>query len=635
MALLEGRPAAPRAGSRDPGSKLRAQSPAGVAQSPVRSMLDIGGTGPALPRHASIAAPGMGITSPISARFPSSSVRSMLDTTSPPPTPQTAPIISSRMANSSPPGGITSPKLNPEEAYQFEMLPSIEHHAMPKRVTQGGKKKGALASVFGSSSSKDDYQRGRHNSTSGTLGSRRPMSPSSRLGGGNRSQSPAARMLNTNSFNLMPDPGKYHTDSGKVIDMSSAYRRLSDAALLRSGGKLANLPSRKGSDPVKGESLAPDGSTRLEKDYFADDDEDEDAVETSDEEGRTSDEDGLGSEKRRGRGRTRKEIEEKDDGESPAAGDHDKKKPKSLLAAAEEERKTTAYRYRSLLEPEVTVTPPDGEKVSAKKSGIHPNTNFDMSGSGVSTPVDSDTEADLSDIRRAQRMELNVSAIHSTPESHRCLRQIIRGEYETLQKEAETGMRRQRMYLVATDLSDEAAYALEWTIGTVLRDGDTLLAVFAIDDEAGTGGEGVGVGIGEGAKMMRDTAQVVRTLSNEQKQTMQGLRVGPHPLSNAQSATNGNGEKENEPDFASMDKAERERWHATTEVSDRCMKLLRKTRLQCRVVVEVFHCKSPKHMITEVVGSPVPSCWVQKPNFFRSTTWSQRLWYWALEGVAH
>jgi hypothetical protein len=37
------------------------------------------------------------------------------------------------------------------------------------------------------------------------------------------------------------------------------------------------------------------------------------------------------------------------------------------------------------------------------------------------------------------------------------------------------------------------------------------------------------------------------------------------------------------------------------EVSDRCVKLLRKTRLQARVVVEVFHCKSPKHMITEVV----------------------------------
>ncbi|KAF2104305.1 hypothetical protein NA57DRAFT_30390 [Rhizodiscina lignyota] len=570
IALLEGRPAVPRAGSRDPGTRLRAASPAGAGQSPVRSMLDIGNTVSPTARHASIAATGSGITSPTS---------------------------------------LASPRLNPEEAYQFEMLPSIEHHALPKRVSQGGKKKGALASVFGSSSSSSNTGRARHNSTSGTLGSRRPMSPSSRLGANNRSESPAQRMLNNNSMNLMPDPNKYVSDTGKVIDMSSAYRRLSDAALLRSGGKLADLPTRKGSNPVKGESLAPDGSVRLEKDYYADDDDDEEALESSDEEGGSggSDEEVWGSEKRRGRRRTRKKTAAKEDSESPAPGDHDgtSKKPKSLLAAAEEERKTTAYKYRSLLEPQVTVTSPDGEKISAKKAGIHPNTNFDMGGSGASTPVDSDTEADISDIHRAQRMEMNVSPILSTPESHRCLRQIIRGEYDKLQKEAEKGLRRQRMYLVATDLSDEAAYALEWTIGTVLRDGDTLLAVYAVDEELGTSGEGIGVGIGEGASMMRDTANVVRSLATEQKKTAQGLSPAPSPLAGVQNVTNGNGD--GQPDFANMEKSERERWHACMEVSDRCMKLLRKTRLQCRVVIEVFHCKSPKHMITEVIDYLEPT----------------------------
>ena len=36
-------------------------------------------------------------------------------------------------------------------------------------------------------------------------------------------------------------------------------------------------------------------------------------------------------------------------------------------------------------------------------------------------------------------------------------------------------------YLVATDLSGEAQHALEWRIGMVLRNGDTLMAIYAID----------------------------------------------------------------------------------------------------------------------------------------------------------
>ena len=140
-------------------------------------------------------------------------------------------------------------------------------------------------------------------------------------------------MLNTNSFNLMSDPKKYVLDSGKVVDMQSAYRRLSDAALLRSSGALASLPSRKGSDPAKGESLAPGGGVRLATDDYGDDE--EAAVESSNDE----DEDSEGSsgeiwesEKRRGRRRTRqKDVAAKH-------GSETKKKPRSLLAAAEDER---------------------------------------------------------------------------------------------------------------------------------------------------------------------------------------------------------------------------------------------------------------------------------------------------------
>lgn len=192
---------------------------------------------------------------------------------------------------------------------------------------------------------------------------------------------------------------------------------------------------------------------------------------------------------------------------------------------------------------------------------------------------------------------MNISPVTSTPSAHRCIRQIVRGDYPRFLKEAEEGLRRQRVYLVATDLSEEAAYALEWTIGTVLRDGDTLLAVFAIDEEVGTGGGETGsVGVGEGAKAMQEATKLVKTLSNEMPMPHSGS-VTPSPLQREVRA-------EDQPDFERMGKAERERWHAVEEVSERCVRLLRKTRLQVRVIVEVFHCKSPKHMITEVVSDP-------------------------------
>ncbi|CUS13072.1 unnamed protein product [Tuber aestivum] len=78
-------------------------------------------------------------------------------------------------------------------------------------------------------------------------------------------------------------------------------------------------------------------------------------------------------------------------------------------------------------------------------------------------------------------MEMIVSPITSTPETQRVVRTILRGEYESIVKEAEEGNKRVQKYLVATDLSGEAQHALECTIGTVLGDGDTLMAIYAID----------------------------------------------------------------------------------------------------------------------------------------------------------
>nr|POE47267.1 uncharacterized protein CFP56_00599 [Quercus suber] len=140
----------------------------------------------------------------------------------------------------------------------------------------------------------------------------------------------------------------------------------------------------------------------------------------------------------------------------------------------------------------------------SEKKRVHPSTAFDYMPPSVFSPVGSDDESH-SELRAAQKLSLTMSAIHSTPSAHRVIRQIIRGDYAHFQREAEEGRKRQRMYLVATDLSPESEYALEWTIGTVLRDGDTLFAVYAVDEETG-------VDIGHGADSVRDTAAIIKAV---------------------------------------------------------------------------------------------------------------------------
>lgn len=238
---------------------------------------------------------------------------------------------------------------------------------------------------------------------------------------------------------------------------------------------------------------------------------------------------------------------------------------------------------------------------SSGRRRVHPSTAFDAAPSGASTPLHSDDESQ-SELRMAQKLSLTMSAIHSTPSAHRVIRQIIRGDFEHFQREAEDGRKRQRMYLVATDMSPEAEYALEWTIGTVLRDGDTLFAVYAADEEhVGNEGDG-GVEVGQGANSVKDTATLLKSLPAIQQAVSQSS-----PL--ARSSLGGNGSKE---DIRSRSRgvysnAETERRKAMEGVTERCVRLLRKTHLQVRVVVEVFHCKSPRHMITEVIDFLSPT----------------------------
>jgi hypothetical protein len=491
------------------------------------------------------------------------------------------------------------PRINVEKEYNFEVNPTPPNSGVPIRASQGGKK--GLRGIFGSS-----------NTASRSDASRAYMGKSSK----GRSKSPAVpkAKLNTNSSGLMTGPNVYVSDNGQVIDMSNAYRRLSDANLLKSGTSLATLPVRKGSDPTRGEVEGPDGAMRLTEDY------DEDAIDSSEGSEDGSD-DELDSD--RGRGRTRDGQEELPESEGGP------RQPKSLLAAAEDERKSLVAnsRIRSLLDPTVTGIDIDGKVGSAKKSGIHPHTAYDMTPSEAVTPNDSDEEERRDNIRLAQELSMKVSVIRSDSNKARCIRQILRGAYQEMAEEAMQGLRRQRMYLVATDLSEEAAYALEWTIGTVLKDGDTLFAIYCADiadiaDRTGHAShEDTAVGIGEAGAMLDETVKIARVLSHADQLAGPGdggkgpstLRIpfSMRPRSSSGTPVRSRSLLSNvargsplsqSVDVSSVGNAERERIRANEAISERCIGLLRKTKLQVRVIVDVVHCKSPRHTLIETVS---------------------------------
>lgn len=371
MNILEGRPSQPRVLANRSSSPFaqngRTRSPA----PPVRSMLDI--AGPASPKPAPGASQALGSTS--------QAVRSMLDPSSPGPARSTQSIITSSSA--APPSVSVPHRVRADTAesraratndretvdlnadYQFSMLPTIQNQALPKRVTQGGRKSNisSMASIMQGQELGPlprGRDRGRHNSTAGIGASSK--SPSSRLL--HRSESPG-------TGTLMQTPGKFITDTGKVIDMNNAYRRLSDAALLKSGGELSTLPSTTASSRIRlasGETLSPTGEVRLQKDYYPHEGDEEDAVETSDDElqtGSSADEAwGQGGRRGRKRGRRRKGVDDGDsnaddsDGDLVSIGEGSvgmgrsgvPRKVKSLLAAAEEERKSmTRYEILGIL----------------------------------------------------------------------------------------------------------------------------------------------------------------------------------------------------------------------------------------------------------------------------------------------
>ncbi|KAI5283385.1 hypothetical protein KEM52_003396 [Ascosphaera acerosa] len=377
----------------------------------------------------------------------------------------------------------------------------------------------------------------------------------------------AAQLITENDFT---------TESGEVIKFNEAYRKLSDAAIAKASGALGQLYRASSQERSTGLKIGERGEVRLAKDEL---DDDEQAIMTTD--SSSADESGFesSSDEDIWRGRRRRvrsllangeegqdddeEEEEEEDDDDDGDGDdaarerrkkeklrkkEEKREARSLLEAADQERKQVTYKYRSLLDGLPDPTKPKARAGSGGGgaghaglgthggSRIHPATSFDSQGasapnSALATPVGSEDEAEFSDIKKAQNLSIYLSP-PDTSVPNRVIQTIVRGEWSAVMQELEeaaaaatpiggassgTGKKKLRTYLVATDLSEEAEYALEWTFGTIARDGDTIYVMYAVDEELATkanaaGAAGVAALDGElrdGKHVVADIAAVV------------------------------------------------------------------------------------------------------------------------------
>ncbi|KAJ2906483.1 Universal stress protein family [Zalerion maritima] len=612
----------------------RPASPSTSPRSPARSMFSIASSSPPVSHR-----PAVRSMFDMEAGPPRSARRSMLDVIDEPKSPRSLSVAESSR------GSVAEPPARPQvvrsstdsnrpssidlgtrghphapadhiSEYQFsDIYTNNVGNAKPKRNTQGGYRGTSLLSEGLRASEQapaspninpdHQYQPPRHNSGSAAPSLRTKSKSPHRL---NRSVSPGTKIMPTSVGKASPIvQGILTLDSGQRVVTNKAYTILSDANLAKSGIVLGS----------KMASAAADGEGPLEKTYMSPDG-DVILTDSSD-----ADEEGSSEDEHRGRKKTPRSLDRENDAkdrkgstEKRVPSGHSlspesQRKPQSLLAAAEEERldysgqqahqKQQNQSKRTLLEPTITVTTPYGDRHrsprGARAGSVHPATAYDEGGSGVATPVDSDTE----DIKRAQNLSFSQTGIISQPESHRTIRIVYRGEYGRIQQEAKEDNRRLRKYVVASDLSDESTHALEWAVGTVLRDGDTLIAICCIDEESGIV-SGDSALVPDEPRAIKEQAVAIREVTASGKipgsSPAPSFRPSPspqvHPVDISRPST--------APTPAPTGSAaEMERNKVVELVTEKITKLLRRTQLQVRVIIEVLHCKNPKHLITEVI----------------------------------
>ncbi|KAF4214490.1 hypothetical protein CNMCM5878_009197 [Aspergillus fumigatiaffinis] len=603
------------------GPSSNRRPPAQVA--PVRSQLDTAPSPDILPpRHGSIAGIGVGVTSPSNNRrswagpvsesaSPSGSVAPGTATSYASlkrfPGESSEPSAARRASDNSDQISIGKKKIvdrNKLDNNEMPVLPKRtiqiqlpekpprepNHHHKP---SQSKSTMAAMMSGFDLKVSLPSFARGR---TPSRQSSSRGASLDSRVPHRRAQSGSQNRWLGSNPLNLSSSkPGKPAMVKEKPSPMNNTHPNHSDPALPESVDNGTSVTS----PPKESESPEPDintatsstGDERLAKDLYDSENNPMDSSEDEPDESSSSDDDSDGEIER-----GRKKAPNASD-QAPSLGQVD--------GPADERDQVIEEKLKATSLSDQKPTLVHSAKQGPHMLDVHPRTSFDP-GSALSTPFGSDDEAELSDIKRAQKLTMQLSAI-DTSVPNRSIRTIIRGDFARLQEESEGGRRRQRKYLVATDLSEESVYALEWTIGTILRDGDTMFAVCAVNEELGIP-FGSSVQIGEGAQAMQDSAAIVGSQTEETVFKSQNDSITSNlPRALLGRLGQGTDSKPSSVDARGVPKGQQERNRAVEIISQTCVRLLRKTLLQVRVAVEVIHCKSPKHMITEAIDGLEPT----------------------------
>lgn len=114
-------------------------------------------------------------------------------------------------------------------------------------------------------------------------------------------------------------------------------------------------------------------------------------------------------------------------------------------------------------------------------------------GVNVVVPPEPYFESTLNPAARSKRNPRRRKSVKShDPLPHHTSRPLFERDRATItvtqgDPAAKLGQRRKRKYIVASDLSEESRYAMEWGIGTVLRDGDDMFVVTVVENESKSG----------------------------------------------------------------------------------------------------------------------------------------------------
>ncbi|CCG82472.1 Usp family protein [Taphrina deformans PYCC 5710] len=312
-----------------------------------------------------------------------------------------------------------------------------------------------------------------------------------------------------------PQPNKRtgSRSSGSEMDFTGAHRKLSQAILASSQGTLASLP------------MSATQREAIEKDRLTKDHDPEAAIE--------SDSSDSGD-------------ESTEDEALTDPGEHrNRRAPMSLAQAAENERvdvERSDTRDRLRKENDKTqslhMIINDNSPSAVKRKPIHPNTSYTDDGTGDQVRPEDEDDDPFEEIARDMTLVRSVSS----EEAGRLICSVQRADFHRIRD----AVKRTRHYLVSVDLSPQAKYALEWTIGTVMRDGDICRVVHALEYNE---------------KEDRSTAQQQR---EERAASLEDICVDVNLF-------------------------------------------LKRTRLSVKIEIEVMHHSNPKHLITEIIDTTKPT----------------------------